>query len=212
MNDLWGAEAYQSAFGQGELMPKKAIRRMGPPARAPIEVRLSEREGVRIGREILGEPDPAKRGEALKELERILGAWAEAIANARYVGLRSDLLARAKPLAARAETFWNAMHREPEVLTFAIFKKFLDLDAMRTQLQSFQKLVDWIGEERSKRGGEPRAFLKQTNEEWKAQVRLFLARHSQYIPKGDEAKRESQLLRVARAAVDRAMRSQKSVE
>lgn len=193
-------------------MPKSAVRRTNPTTLPPIEVRLSEREGVRVGREILGMADPARRAKVLKEFERILSAWANALANVPNAGLRSDLLARARPLAARAETFWKAMHREPDVLTFASFKEFIDVNTIGTQLQGFLKLVEWINEEKSKRGGERRAFRKQRNEEWKAQVRLFLARHARRIPKAGKPKHESQLIRIAQAAVDRALRSHGAIE
>jgi hypothetical protein len=148
----------------------------------------------------------------LKELERVLSAWARALENVPYVRLRSDLLARAKALATRAETFQRAMRREADVISFAAFNGFVDVDAIGNQLEGFQKLVEWINGEKSKRGGERRAFLKQTNEEWKVQVRLFFARHSRRIRKVSKVKRESQLLRISQAAVDRALSSQKSVE
>ena len=193
-------------------MPTRPIRRSIPAAPTPIEVQLSDREGVRIAREVLGITDPARRLEVLKDFELILSKWARALLNVPNVRLRSDLLARARPLAARAETFWQVMLREPDVLSYAGFKGYVDFQVLSKQLQGFHKLVEWINEEKSKRGGERRAFRKQTNDEWRAHVHRWFVPLSRRLSKTEKAKRESQIMRIAQTAVERALRLQKSSE
>jgi hypothetical protein len=97
-------------------------------------------------------------------------------------------------------------------LSFAAFKGWTDFRTLTEQLQGFQKLVDWINEEKSKRGGERRSFRKQTNDEWKAHVHRWFLSHSKGMTKAQRAKREAQILRIAQGAVGRALRAQKTPE
>ena len=186
-------------------MPSRKPRqtKLGVPPK--VVVRLTASERLKVTREILEIASPAMRATVARDLDRLLSIWASQLANVPNVSLRSDFLSRATPVAKRAETLWSFIEREGELLSIAAYMGFVDLGVLNTQLRGFGRLVAWMKTEKTKGGGERRAFRKKINEEWKALARAWFVSHAKGIRAHEKKRRESTFLRLAHAAVARAL-------
>ena len=124
-------------------MPTRKPRRTPKPAR-PLTVPIVDLETTQL-RSLLGLEDDSGASAVLSELSRFLDHWASALVNIPNVGLRSDFISHAEPLAKRAESFWNVVMRaDPALLSLAEYCGFVSVHALEAQLRGFGLTAEWI--------------------------------------------------------------------
>ncbi len=185
-------------------MPTRKPRRTPKPAR-PLTVPIVDLETTQL-RSLLGLEDDSGASAVLSELSRFLDHWASALVNIPNVGLRSDFISHAEPLAKRAESFWNVVMRaDPALLSLAEYCGFVSVHALETQLRGFGLTAEWIKQEKSKKGGERRSFRKQTNDEWRAQLDAWFDRNVCAMPARRHNLNKQKFVRLVEALVERAV-------
>jgi hypothetical protein len=185
-------------------VPTRKPRRIRPPTAKRIAVRFSRRERTEIGVGLLAIADGTERTAALAELERILGADASALANVANVRLRSDLVGLVEPLVLRVRALSRELQKTDAVtLTYAEAGSFFSVPALAEQLQGVEDFLEWIKSEAPKKGGERRAYRKQTLDNLKAGWSTWFDRHAE-ATKAEVRSRKSRFVKHVQAIVERA--------
>jgi hypothetical protein len=190
-------------------MPTRKPRRLRPKVSQKVIVRLDEADRTRIGMTWLAIADGPARTSALSDLERILGIWASALANAPNVLLRSDMISWTEPVALQGRTFVRAIKRlDRDIKTFAVALGFVNFTRLRREITGLNTFVAWVRKEAPKRGGERRAVRKQVNTFWGGFLGEWfdLNAKANSIPR---PQRRLKFLRHAQRVVERAVRSSK---
>jgi len=185
-------------------MPTRKPRHTPKPARR-LTVPIVDLETRQL-RSLLGLEDDSAASAVLSELSRFLDHWASELANIPNVGLRSDFISQAEPLAKRAESFWNVVMRaDPALLSLAEYCGFVSVHTLGTQLRGFGRTAEWIKQEKSKKGGERRSFRKQTNEGWRAQLAAWFDGNVRAMPARRRRLNNQKFMRLVEALVERAV-------
>ena len=186
-------------------MPTRKARKQHKE-KQPITVVLTTKERKDLGIELLRIHEGKHRTETLAELDRILGIYASEWANADNVYLRSDIVSLAEPLAKAVDRFWAALQStDPHVLSMISFKKFVDFNVLEEQMEGLRRFQEWLRKEPSKKGGERRSYVKARKEDWTAALTTWFVCHRQSSPDAKPKKDARKFVRVALAAMERAV-------